>query len=902
MPELNQTGMRDLDVSSPEKESIDFNKLGLDAPFDWSPEPMYTATEVHVPDEFEDDPRSPRDISPLSEDALNALLELDRIASQADVAPRRIEIEQAWKAIHYNRGYQFLLKHRNGGWTVPASGPYAPAGQQQVQQWYQTNIYGEKAEIIVAALSREVPRVEFFPANPDHPPDQDMSEVADDLKSIWAKNNNLHCILRDVAGIFFNEDRAVLWTRYELNGDEYGYEEPGEPPVPENEIDPPTDPTDTTESTDYQVKNESPVDQGAARRPRGRVRTTAFGKLEAKVPIYVDKIAEMPVIQLCVDYDVSIAKAMFFWMRDKIRGGGDGTGETELDRIARENVRQAVPGQYVTGDSINRHCVVKHVYIRRSMFYDAGVKDEVREELLTKFPAGCKLVKAATEFVYARNECIDDHLTIGHPFPGKGQNRRSLGDSLLPIQDYINELVDLALAFAKRTVAKKWMDSEAFNVEALRTQTNTPGSIGPFVRQPGVPTSELIFIEPTPTPQPWLITWIQWIITSLSEQISGALPSLFGAQITGQVGSEGVETQRDQAMQRVGCPWNEIQGMFACSARQAVMLTAKCANKDISDVIPGKGRPINIKLNQLKGAVLCYPESNPEFPESWSQRETRVMGIVDQALASPNTEFAQIILDPKNLKAIKEVVRMPDFVIKGAASVEKQEAELELLLRSGPAPNPQLLQLQQNVEQGMEEMKVIGMKAASGLPLSPDEQQQMQAGPQLLQQAQQQMQSLPPEISTVAVREDASEDHDTEAAVLFDWMNGPNGRKFQYGNPQQQAAFQNAYLHWQKHISVSQQLKAAAQAPAPPKPPSISINAAQMPPEVQDGIVKMAQIPVAAQPSTFADHATREMNRDIAKKVIPDSIYTAGLHKDTSEQPAPGTDQNPPNPTRKLRR
>jgi hypothetical protein len=28
------------------------------------------------------------------------------------------------------------------------------------------------------------------------------------------------------------------------------------------------------------------------------------------------------------------------------------------------------------------------------------------------------------------------------------------------------------------------MDSEAFNVEALRNQNNVPGSIGPFQRQP----------------------------------------------------------------------------------------------------------------------------------------------------------------------------------------------------------------------------------------------------------------------------------------------------------------------------------------------------------------------------------------------------------------------------------
>jgi hypothetical protein len=589
-----------------------------------------------------------------------------------------------------------------------------------------------------------------------------------------------------------------------------------------------------------------------------------------------------------------VVKARYFWMRDKIRGGGDGTGETELDRIARENVRQAVPGQYVTGDSINRHCVEKHTYIRRSMFYDAEVKEEVRQELLDKFPDGAKLVKAATEFVYARNECIDDHITVGHPFPGKGQNRRSLGDSLLPIQDYINELVSLALDFAKRTVAKKWMDSEAFNVEALKTQNNVPGSIGPFQRQPGVPTSELIFIEPTPAPQPWLITWIQWIITSLSEQISGALPSLFGAQITGQVGSEGVATQRDSAMQRIGCPWNELQAMFACAARQAVMLTAKCANKDISDVIPGKGRPINIKLNQLKGSVLCYPESNPEFPESWSQRETRVMELVDAALNSPSTEFAKIILDPKNLKAIKSAIRMPDFVIKGAATVEKTEAELELLLRSGPVPNPQKLQAQAALQQSQEGMQALGAKVQQGLPLAPEEQQQAQQGPQMLSQLQQMMQGLPDEIASIQAAQDESEDHETAMGVLFDWMNGANGRKFKYGRPEQQAAFQNVYLYWQDHKQVLAKLAAANAPPPPIKPPSISIAADKMPSDVQSQIVQAAGL--QAPPSSFADHASQNMNRTLATKIIPDQIYLAGLHKD---EPTPKGGEPQP---RKLRR
>lgn len=863
MPDLNQNAdyAGDTNEVGAQPSRFDFSEVGQHVAFDWVPEPMYTADDVYVPEEFEDD--GSRDTSPLSEAARNALIQLDLANAKTDVAPRRIEIEQVWKSDHYDRGYQFLLHHRNGGWTMPGFGTgFGTQDQKQITELYHTNVYGEKGEIIVAALSRDVPKVEFFPADPSYGPDEDMASVSDDLKDIWAKNNDLHKIVRDAAKIFWNEDRCLFWTRYELNGEKYGYEVDDEPVVPETELLPLPGPTDTEGSTQYQETNESSVDVAAPRKPRGRVITTAEGKLDHKVPIYVNDVSEMGYVSICKDVDVSIARAMFPWMKDKVKGGGDGTGEIELDRIARENVRAAVPGQYVTGDSLNRHCVIKHSYIRRAMFWSPDIKEEVRAELLDKFPDGVKLVKAATEFAYARNECIDDHCVIGHPFSGNGQNRRSLGESLIPIQDYLNELVSLALDFFKRTVPKKWMDAEAFNIESLKNQTNVPGSIGPFQRVPGVPTSELIFVEPTPQPQPGLHTFIQWIIGSLAEQISGALPSLFGAAISGQVGSEGVAVQRDQAMQRVGCPWNALQTMFAETARQAVMLTARCTNKDINDVIPGKGR-IQIKVNNLKGNVLCYPESNPEFPESWAQKEARVMQIVDQALASPSSGISQMILDPRNVKEIQSVLRLRNFKIKGADAVAKQEGEFELLLRSGPLLNP-------------EKMKLQAVLAQAAAPPTPEDAAMLAQIQPMLQQIQAQVQQMPDFISSVPVRGDGSEDDETEASVCFDWMNGKDGRKFAAGSPEQKAAFENVHLHWKAHNDADQARKAAVQQ-GPGKPPSISIQTDKMPPEVQAEIVQAAGLP--ADPTLFAQHAVTEQNRKIQAKVVPDTVYTANLHK-----------------------
>lgn len=877
--------MAEMNFGSPPEEQTEETKkpsskknwadeIGQHCAFDFTPEPMYLEEEVLTFDEFEDDDR---DISPLSEAARNALLELDSIGEKGDVAPRRIEIEMAWQANHYDRGYQYLLHNKKGGWTFPQSGQYSASAQWHLANLYHTNVYGEKGEIITAALAREVPKVEFFPANPEHAPDQEMSDVAEDLKDIWAKNNDLHALLQTAAKLFWTDDRVLFWTRYELNGEEYGYEEPDEPVVPENEENPPTEPTGDEGSTEYQEENDSPVNQSAPQKPRGRVITDARGKLHHKVPIPVSCLAKMGMVQIYDDKDVALAKAYLPWIADKITGGGDGGGETELCRVARENVMSAVPGSYITGDSINRHCVVKHTYIRRSMFFDECVKEEVREELLAKFPAGALLVKAGQNFGFARNECMDDHLTIGHPFPGKGQNRRALGESLIPIQDYINQMMGLVLDFAKRTIAKKWMDNQAFDVEAIRKQTNVPGEIGPFESQPGKSVDQLIFIEPTPTPQPYVVTFMQWLVTSLSEQISGALPSLFGASITGQVGSEGVAIQRDQALQRIGCPWNSLQAMFASAARQAAMLTAKCANKDINDVIPGKGR-VSIKLNNLKGNVLCYPEANPEFPESWAQKEQRLKDLLDVALKSPDTALSQMILDPHNLKEFKSGLRLRGLVIKGEASVEKQEAEFEILLRSGPQPNPKKLKMQQMLavaQQGMAQQ--VQTHLQNGQPPNPQEQQQLSSAPQMMQQMQQQISQLPDMISTVPVRGDGSEDDSVEASVCFDWLNSANGRKFEYGNPQQKAAFANVLLHWTEHTASAK--KIAQQNAPPPAPPKVSFSVPvdKLPATEAAAAVTAGGVP--ANPQDFAAQARQDLNEEIAKKAVPDMAYANTIKK-----------------------
>ena len=842
-------------------------------------------------------PYSPEPFAQLSEEAKGALIQLDKIATQTDTYARRMEVEQAWEALHFERGYQHLLRGKRGGWVLPNQGSeWGASGSKTSSTTYDTNVYGPKGDIIVAALSREVPKVEFFAADPDYGPDQVAAAEADRFKDIWARNNNLHALLVDCSRMFWNEGRVLMWTRYELNGQKYGFEgDVKAPTVPEDEQNPPDGtPTGQTaldevlgletseEKTSGDVEDllNAAGSESEDKKPLGREVTTCHGKLDHKVPIAIDDFHDMPFVQLSLDLDVSTARGMFPWIADKINPGTDGMSETQLDRIARENVRQAVLGAYVTGDSLERHTTVKFTWFRPSMFLDQGVSDEAKAELLEVFPNGALLARAGAEFAFARNESMDDHLVIGHPLPGKGQNRRTLGSALISIQKRINDWVDLLDDFFKRTVPKKWMNAEAFDMEAVKNEPNVPGSIGPFQVQPGLTTmDQYVFVEPTPQPQPALPDFIKWFITNLSEEISGALPSLFGAA-TGEQTVGNPQIQRDQALQRIGCPWNNIQDMFAAAAEQAVRCAAECRDgKEIKQNIPGRGNLTVNTANLLAGKVLCYAESNPAFPESWQQKEAKIENMISMSASNPL--LAQWFLGPSNLAEVASGLRMKKFKVVGATSVTKQRNEFELLLRKGPMDNPQFLNMQsamQKAQAGVQQAQVTGQQV-------PPEAQAMMA------QVQQAIQATPPQISTIQVAQDESENHIVEANECFEWMNDTDGQKFKSGTPEQQAGYANVHLHWQAHVAMAKKIMAANKPPEKPPSESFSADVSKMPPEVATQM--LAKMGIQSTPAVFQQQADTALQHKVAGKAIPEALKQPNepARPNTQPAPAPGAEQ-----------
>jgi hypothetical protein len=749
----------------------------------------------------------------ISDDEEKILNELVIIASRTDVASRRFEVEQAWEARLFERGYQHLLPRRGGGWSLPGEGSkWGPLSTADSSALYSTNIYGRDKDIIVAAIARETPQIQFFPQDPSKVIDMLTAEQANKYKAIYVKNNELRQRLAELAYYYYTDDRAILYTRYVVDAQRFGTNEDGS--------------------------------------PCGREITSVFGKLEGKVPMQATCQKEMHFIQLYNEIDVATAKARYPWAAKNIRPGSCGIGEIELDKIARVNTKLALLGSYVTGDALMREVTEQYTWLRPEAFYDECVSDEIRASFLEKFPKGCLIVYAGQTFCFARAESMDDKLVITHAMPGIGQNRRALGTNNISVQKRLNAYFDIMDDFFRKTVPRRHYDSEAFDVTALQRQDNTPGGSGPFLRQPGVTVDQLVFVEPTPQPQPSLPEFTKMFFDEMPASLSGAVPALFGGSTnTDTVG--GIAMQRDQALARIGMPWNQAKQAFSEACRQAVMAAALRPDP-ISESLPNGNVEIDPQL--LRGNIVCYPEYDQSFPETWKERELRYTEIVMQAPQNPF--YAALLKVPGNLRAIAENIRMADLELPGEASVKKALIAIDILKMSQALPNPEFLQREQQIEQ----VKLGMQQSAQRGEVIPPEAQQM------LAQAAQALNQMPQEVPSVQVAPDASENHEIEAETAFYWLNSEEGIKFKSGDANQQAGFHNVFLFWQDHEEMAKKL-----APPPVAPmPHVSIPYDKIPPEAQTQA--LAHAGIQTTPADTQQKQLTDTQHEIAKKIVPKTV------------------------------
>ncbi len=436
---------------------------------------------------------------------------------------------------------------------------------------------------------------------------------------------------------------------------------------------------------------------GVRRVPNGQEVISILGGLELNTPVWANEMHEFPYLQWQQEVHIAKLRAAYPDAADKIILGGPVEAEDVYARASRVAVAQGLPTTQ-PGDALYNLITFTRTWIRPWAFYALEDK-QTRDELLALFPGGCYVAFAGETYCEARNETLDDHWRVMHALPGDGQNRPSVGDSLVQIQERYNTLSNIQAETYEFGIPPIYADPQVLDFDALSSQTAEPAAHYPARAKPGQPLAASFF-QPAPAQVPAdMLEHQQELAGPVAQFLTGLFPAVFGGT-QGGAGktASGYAMARDQAMGRLGLVWRRLKQFYADLMLLGVDTFRQNRPQDVEIPLLGASGEFEskwIRLADLKGNIQVHPEADETFPRMKSQQRA----VLQSLLASNDPMIAQALSDPDNIGFIKGVFGLDELAVPGEDAREKQLREISQLLASAPivVPAPSVAPMSQAV-------------------------------------------------------------------------------------------------------------------------------------------------------------------------------------------------------------
>lgn len=733
--------------------------------------------------------------------------------NQEDLHARRDEVKRIREAREFWKGLHYLYwDEETQNWELPfqVAGQKPPTTSEEIPRYsYVTNFYQAFGLSIIAVFSKKPPNVKLWPQSAKQPEDVATAKAGTDVLEVIKKNNRVSGLLTELAWHLYCDGSAAGYVRYVVDGDRFGYHK--EPVMQEQQM--PLTPdvykcqecgAETPVTGQPRMINlcqqcgeyvgdddlipgqkvPIPVQTGVIDVPNGQEEITILGKLELKIPAWATRYTDFPYVQWQTELHTAKLRAMYQHAANEIQtlAGQNATlGAETHERESRLSLKSGTLSA-VQGDPSSNLLTFTRTWLRPWAFF--LLEDTVqRDELLQMFPKGCYVAFAGDTYCEARNESMNDHIRILHAYPGDGQSRPAIGDSIIPVNKRFNEMSNIQQETYEFGIPATFMDNQLLDRQAIGTQKCLPGSFYFVKGKPGMAIRDGIFTPPPSQVAPDMMQSMADMMGPIAQFLTGAFPALFGGEMESNDTASGYAMARDQAMGRLGLVWEAIKEFWA----DLMMLGIECFRKnragDLEVPLAGPGGKFTAKYIReadLRGNLTCTAELDETFPQMWSQLRATVM----QLMESTDPFVQEIMGNSANVKLTKRLLGLDQFVIPDEDSETKQYREIEMMLQTAPE-----LQIQP--------------------PLTDPATGEPQIQPDGLPSA------APPKFVSSVPVDPLVDDHETEAQVCRTWLNSDEGQIAKFEN---NPGYLNVRAHLEAHeqqVEV-QQLKEMMAAPAAP--------------------------------------------------------------------------------------
>lgn len=735
-----------------------------------------------------------KDFKPRVVAALRTLIETYRTEA---VVARRHEIRRIRQARYFWQGLQNLFwDPQRGDWNLPSmvGVKQSEEGSDETPRYqYVHNIFQAYGLAFISVMSQDVPTVRFWPQSVNRSDDLTAAKAASDAAELIEQNNKVAELLSSVGYFLWTDGKIGGYVRYVVDGHRFGFRnedqlEQATEKVGEDTYTCPncgtTTPADMrgnicqicgTQMNLNQAPNvQVPKVVGTNRIPNGQEVISIVGGLELNTPVWSREQDDFPYLQWQLEVPKAKLKASYPLVADSIESSTQLMADDVYARASRLSLAQSLPYTH-PGDALQSLVTFLRTWIRPWAFDELKDKD-IKADLKALFPDGCYVAFAGDTYCESRNENMDDHWRVLHALPGEGQNRPSVGSSLIDIQEQVNDYANIQAENYEFGIPPIFADPQVIDFDALGSTTAEPAAWYPATAKAGMPLASGFYQPNAAQVAPDMAKYMQDLAGPVSQFLTGMFPAVFGGEMENVKTASGYAMARDQAMGRIGMIWRRVKTWYA----DVIMLSVDCFRKnrpeDVEAPKLGEDNEFEeriIRLADLKGNIQARPEADETFPRLKSQQRA----VIQQLMQSDDPVVLEMLGDPANVGQIRSILGLADFHIPGENERNKQLREIEQMLKEQPTPKA----------------------GPDGQPITgPDGQPILDSSVQV---------------------DELLDNHKVEFGECLRWASSDDGQEARIQNP---IGFQNVKAHAQAHQAamMKQQLMEAmaSQGPAMGKP------------------------------------------------------------------------------------
>src|SRR5262249_44607622 len=151
------------------------------------------------------------------------------------------------------------------------------------------------------------------------------------------------------------------------------------------------------------------------------------------------------------------------------------------------------------------------------------------------------------------NESMDKRWETMHTMQGEGQLRETLISAILPVQEQLNDCVNLLFETCMYGVPEGFADTDLLDMEARSAQGAQVGNITPTKQGlgPNMDIRSKLMFTPAVEPSQAMMKFIDMLMGYIRQLLSGDFPALSGGDTGSNDTASGIAIQRNQAMGRI---------------------------------------------------------------------------------------------------------------------------------------------------------------------------------------------------------------------------------------------------------------------------------------------------------------------------------------------------------------